>query len=73
MSATERKGVVDRLVELIPRTYRHEANRLAQQMWDRLPPVAILHRLDALERHVDRRIRELESKVDALARASKAA
>lgn len=64
MTTTEQATVVDRLVGVIPRAYRYEVTRFARQLRDRLPPVVLEHRIDALERHVDRRFRELEAKLD---------
>jgi hypothetical protein len=64
MSSIEQPGVVDRLVGVIPSSYRREVTRFARQLRDRLPPVMLEHRIDALERHVDRRFLELEKKLD---------
>lgn len=64
MTTSAQASVVDRLVGVIPREYRVELSRFARRLRDRLPPVMLAHRIDALERHVDRRIRELEGKVD---------
>jgi hypothetical protein len=55
--------MVDRLVGAIPKTYRQEAMRMVQRVRDRLPPVAIEHRIEALERHVDRRLKEIDAKL----------
>lgn len=64
MTSTEQPGVVDRLVGVIPPSYRREVTRFARQLRDRLPPVVLEHRIEALERHVDRRFLELDRKLD---------
>lgn len=64
MTTTTQASVVDRLVGVIPREYRVGMSRFVRQLRDRLPPVVLEHRIDALERHVDRRIHDLEDKLD---------
>jgi uncharacterized protein YllA (UPF0747 family) len=65
---TTRSTVLDRLVGAVPKQYRDEMTRLAHRIRDRLPPVMIEHRLDALERHVDKRLSEIEAKVEEILR-----
>jgi hypothetical protein len=60
--------VVDRLVGVVPEKYRQEMVRFGQRIRDRLPPVMIEHRIDALERHVDGRLREIEEKIGEVLR-----
>jgi hypothetical protein len=60
--------VLDRLVGAVPEQYRQEITRLGQRIRDRLPPVMIEHRIDALERHVDKRLSEIEAKVEKILR-----
>jgi hypothetical protein len=56
--------MVDRLVGAIPKTYRQEAMRMVRRVTDRLPPVAIEHRIEALEQHMDRRLKGIDAKLD---------
>jgi len=65
---TTQSTVLDRLVGAVPEQYRQEMTRLAQRIRDRLPPVMIEHRIDALERHVDSRLSEIEAKVEEILR-----
>jgi len=65
---TTQTTVLDRLVGAVPEQYRQEMTRLAQRIRDRLPPVMIEHRIDALERHVDSRLNEIEAKVEEILR-----
>jgi hypothetical protein len=69
------RTAVDRLTSVIPEAYRQGIMRLARDLRDRLPPVVLEHRLDALERHIDRRFKEIDAKLDELMRraGSKAA
>jgi hypothetical protein len=57
-----------RLIESVPAQYRQEVTRVANRIRDRLPPIRIEHRIDALERHVDERMAQLEAKVDEILR-----
>ena len=57
--------VLDRLIGAVPEQYRQEVTRLAQRIRDHLPPVMIEHRIDALERHLDSRLSEIEVKVES--------
>ena len=68
MTATPQGTVMDRLAEVVPKAYRQEATRLARRIRDHLPPVAIEHRIDALERHFDRRFKDIEAKLDEVIR-----
>jgi uncharacterized protein YllA (UPF0747 family) len=68
MTKVEAPSLVDRLVEFVPSSYRTELNRAVRRLRDRLPPVMIEHRIDALERHVDRRLADMEAKLDELLR-----
>jgi hypothetical protein len=61
---------MERLAGIIPEAYRHEAARLARLVRDNFPPVAIMRRIDAVERHFDRRIAQLEAKLDEALRRS---
>ena len=65
--ASEQATVFDRLVEAVPRSYR-EMSRFARRLKDRFPPFAIEHRIDALERHLERRLKDVESKLDEVLR-----
>ena len=67
-NGSTRTTVLGRLVEAVPEQYRQEMTRLAQRIRDRLPPVMIEHRIDALERHVDSRLSEIEAKVEKILR-----
>ena len=73
MSTQDRAA--DRFFGLVPKVYRDELARLARGLRDRLPPVVIERRIDALERHIDRRFKEVEAKLEEIARraGSKAA
>jgi ribose 1,5-bisphosphokinase PhnN len=75
MKTSENETLMERLTDLIPRSYRQAVSRFAREAADRFPPVVIQHRIEALERHLDRRLRELEGKIDELLRrnGSKAA
>ncbi len=68
MSTDESTTMMDRLVSLIPGSYRREVSRIAARLRDRLPPVMIERRIDALERHVERRFTDLEAKLDEVLR-----
>jgi hypothetical protein len=67
-NGSTRTTVLGRLVEAVPEQYRQEMTRFAQRIRDRLPPVMIEHRIDALERHVDSRLSEIEAKVEKMLR-----
>ncbi len=68
--ASHHLAFVDRLVGLVPAQYRQEVTRVANRIRDSLPPVAIEHRLEALERHVDERLAGIEGKIDEILRRS---
>jgi hypothetical protein len=59
---------MERLGGIVPTTYRQEMVRVARRLRDRLPPVVIARRIDALERHIDRRFKEMAAKLDELSR-----
>jgi hypothetical protein len=59
---------IDRLSSVIPEAYRQEITRLARGLRGRFPPVMLEHRIDALERHIDRRFKEVDAKLDELMR-----
>jgi nitrate/nitrite-specific signal transduction histidine kinase len=65
---TTHTHVLDRLVGAVPEHYRKEFSRLAQSIRDHLPPVMVEHRIDALQSHVDRRLNEIEAKVEEILR-----
>ncbi len=56
--------VFDRIVGSLPTQYREEMARMANRIRDRLPPIMVEHRIDALERHLDVRLDEIEKKLD---------
>jgi glutathionyl-hydroquinone reductase len=58
----------ERLVEMVPKTYRQEITRMVRQVRDRLPPVVIERRLAAIERRMEHGFREIEAKLDAMER-----
>jgi hypothetical protein len=64
MAANEHETVFGRLVDIVPASYRREVSRAARRLRDRLPPVVIEHRLEAM----DRRLKVIERKLDALLR-----
>jgi hypothetical protein len=68
MSASGQATMMDRLADVIPKAYREGAVRMARLLYGRLPMVALEHRIDALERHMDRRIKEVEDKLDEVLR-----
>ena len=72
---TATPSLADRLVELVPQSYRHELSRMVRQVRDRLPPVVIERRLDAIERRMKHGFEAIEAKLDAIERklAQKAA
>jgi len=59
-------NVLDRLVGVIPKQYRQEVTRFAGRVRDRLPPVVIEHRMEALREHFDRRLNKIETKIDKI-------
>jgi len=65
--ATE-SNILDRLAGAVPERYRKELTGLAHRIRDRLPPVMVEHRMDALEIHLDRRLGEIEAKVEEILR-----
>lgn len=60
--------ILDRLAAAVPERYRKELTLLARRIRDRLPPVMVEHRIDALESHLDRRLGEIEAKVEEVLR-----
>lgn len=62
MSASEHGTVFGRLVDIFPASYRREVSRAARRLRDRLPPVAIEHQLDAM----NRQLKAVDRKLDAL-------
>ena len=60
--------VLERLVGAFPGQYWQEITRLGQRIRDSLPPVMIEHRIDALERHVDKRLSDIQGKVEKILR-----
>ena len=72
--STANATVMDRLVDLVPKSYRQEVTRMVRRVRERLPLGAIEHRLDALERQMEHRFSDLETKLEeVLRRLSKAA
>jgi hypothetical protein len=57
------------------RSFQDRAEEVVRQVRRRLPPVVIEHKLDLLERHVDRGFKQLDEKLDEVLRriGSKAA
>lgn len=68
MSTSAQATVLDRLVSAVPRSYRVEVSRFARRLRDRFPPIAIGHRIDGLERQLERRLKDVESKLDDVLR-----
>ncbi len=56
--------MLDRIVGSLPAQYREEMSRVANRIRDRLPPIMVEHRIDALERHLDERLDQIEKKLD---------
>ena len=73
MSTREPTGVFDRLLAAIPKRYVDGVTGAARRVRDRLPPVVIEHRIEALERHIDRRFKEMEAKLDEAMKRARAA
>ena len=65
---TTRNTILDRLVGSVPAQYRQEVTRVANRIRDRMPPVVIEHRIDALEQHVIERLGAIEAKVEEILR-----
>ena len=63
---TTQTTVLDRLVGAVPEQYRQGMSRFAHRIRDRFPPVMIEHRIDALEQHVEKRLSDIEAKVDKI-------
>ncbi len=61
-----RNTLIERLVGSVPAQYREDVTRVAHRIRDSLPPIMVEHRIDALERHVDARLAEIEAKVDQI-------
>ncbi len=59
-------SVLDRVIASVPQHYRDGVTRFADNVRNHLPPVLLEHRIDALERHLDARLAELEAKVDRI-------
>jgi hypothetical protein len=80
MSTTEHDTALERLAAMVPKPFREGFDRLARagtslqlerfarRVRDQLPPVVIQHRIDALERHVDRRFKEMDAKLEQVLR-----
>jgi len=68
MTANEQRTIMDRLVEVVPKSNREQIVRLVQRLRDRLPPAVLEHRIEALERHVDRRLKDIDAKLDQVLR-----
>ncbi len=64
---SRRRRLLDRFVASIPQ-YRQEMTRVANRIRDSLPPVVLEHRLDALERHLDKRLAGVEKRLDDILR-----
>jgi phage terminase Nu1 subunit (DNA packaging protein) len=60
--------LVDSAVAAVPRSVRKEVTRVVTRLRDRLPPVVIERKIDALGEELTERMRRVEDKVDALAR-----
>jgi len=60
--------LADRLVALVPKSYRHGLARTVRQVRDRLPPVVIERRLAAIERRMEHGFAALEARLDAIER-----
>lgn len=61
-----RNTILDRLVGSVPEQYRQEMSRVAGLIRDRLPPVMIERRIDALQRRFDERLGVIEAKVETI-------
>lgn len=66
--STHEATMGERLIGAVPKAYREELARIVRAVRDRLPPVVIERRIDALERHLDRRFKEVETKLEELGR-----
>ena len=64
---TKQATVLDRL-RAAPKQYRLGMARFAHGIREHLPPAIIEHRIEALEKHFDSRLSEIEAKVDAILR-----
>jgi hypothetical protein len=62
------RTAIERLTDIIPETYRDQIARMARGLRDRFPPIVLQHRIDHLERHIDRRFKEIDAKLDELMR-----
>lgn len=65
---TATPSLADRLVEMVPKSYRQELSRLVRQVRDRLPPVVIERRLAAIERRMEHGFKDVEAKLEAIER-----
>lgn len=63
---SSRNTILDRLLGSVPAQYRQQVARVTNRLRDRLPPVMIEHRIDALERHVDERLDAIYAKLDQI-------
>jgi len=59
-------GLLPQNLQELPRSLQEEVTRLARSAYRQFPPVAIQRRIDALERHIDRRFKDLEAKLDGV-------
>ena len=64
---TKQATVLDRL-RAAPKQYREGVARFAHGIREHLPPAIIEHRMEALEKHFDNRLSEIEAKVDEILR-----
>jgi hypothetical protein len=59
------KSLLDGLNDVVS-PYRQRLARAANQLVSRLPPVVIERRIESLGRHMDKRLKDIERKVDQL-------
>jgi hypothetical protein len=60
--------LADRLMDMMPTTYRRELERMVRQVRDGLPPARIERRLAAIERRMEHGFKEMEAKLEAIER-----
>jgi hypothetical protein len=60
-------SLIDGIAEMA-RSFQDRAEEAIRQVRRRLPPVVIEHKLDLLERHVDRGFKRLDEKLDEVLR-----
>jgi len=61
-----KQGTVLERLRAAPKQYREGMARFAHGLREHLPPAIIEHRIEALEKHFDSRLSELEAKVDEI-------